>query len=501
MSYKMFKSMRKYNKILLWLVAFIAFSANATNQYETPDTPPNVVFIICDQMRGDALSCLNHPNARTPHLDQMASQGVLFENFFSNSPVCTPSRMTYFTGLYPHQHGTLSLPNHRGKYSSPTKYINSLENSMLGYFRNRGYRLGWIGKNHTYLNETLDSIDVVNIRTREPFRAYNKFVPPHWHSDLLWPEELSYASQNTKQGIEFINDAKKGEPFFLHLSYFDPHPPYMAPAEYTSQYCSDEIALPPFVPPAKLSSRLDAYYRSLQYDKMTEADLKETMRYYYASVAWGVDHQVGKILKALEEKGLSENTIVVFTSEHGDFMGDYHMVRKGMFLYDALLHVPFIVYAPGKIKKGLRTKVMAQGVDLFPTLADMTGGSIPEGLPGRSLKPFLLGQQEDQEDFSVFASAVYSDLPPDYFANPEPLYDPERDVPLHTLIYNRTWKADNRTVMARTREWKLIINETALPELYHMAGIWTEKENVADEPAYKEEFDALQEKIKDVWKW
>jgi len=455
--------------------------------------PPNVVFIICDQMRGDAMSGLDSPNAHTPNLDKMAASGTLFENYFTNNPVCAPSRVTLFSGLYPHQHGKLTNPTGR--------FIESFEGSMLGYFRNRGYRLGWIGKNHTYTKEVLRSLDTWEDRAREPFRKYSKFVPPYWHSDTLWPEEKCHPRMNTEDAIKFINAVKKNEPFFLHISYFDPHPPYMAPSEYTSKYCSKDMVLPPFVHPKKLSDRLDEQCRALHYDRIKDSDLTETMRYYFASIEWGVDYQVGRILRTLEEKGLSDNTIVVFTSDHADFMGEHRMVRKGMFLYDALLHIPMIWYAPGRIGKGIRVKNLTQHVDMFPTLLDLTGGKAKNELPGRSLKPFLQGKSKKEEDFTIFASAAYSDLPPNYFNNPEPPYKHDSDVPFHTRIENLTWKDDHRTVMARTREFKLILNESRSPELYHMDDKWIEKENIADKKEFASQRKSLEAKIKSVWKW
>ena len=149
---------------------------------QTADQPPNIVYIICDQMRGDALGCLGNPNARTPNLDRLAADGVLFENGFSNNPVCIPSRMSTFSGLYPHQTGRLS----NRSWNSP---LLSLENTLMGYFQQKGYQTGWVGKNHTYRKKALSSLDFVHVRAREPFRKYNRFVPPHWHGDTLWPRE------------------------------------------------------------------------------------------------------------------------------------------------------------------------------------------------------------------------------------------------------------------------------------------------------------------------
>lgn len=477
------------------MVSIVILSGYISLPLQAQENYPNVIFIVADQMRGDALRIMGNLNARTPNLDRMALQGVVFRNFFVNNPVCAPSRMSFFTGLYPHQHGKLT--------NTEGELIQSLDQSMFGYFKERGYRIGWFGKNHhSHAKHLLAELDTVSGRTREPFRSYNKFSPPHWHSDFLWPKEDTYAPMTTKDGIDFIKTTKTGQPFFLYLSYFDPHPPYMAPAEYTSRYNSKDMKLPTFVYPARLSPRLEEEYKLRRYDQLTKADLTETMRYYYAAIEWGVDEQIGKILQTLQDQGIAKNTIVIFTSDHGDFMGEHHMVRKGMFLYDALLHVPFIWYAPGRIQSGARAEVMAQGVDLFPTLADMVDGQIPENVSGRSLKTFLTGQAtRDSEDHVVFASAAYNDLPPDYFENPLPYYNPDSDVPFHTRVQPLTWEGKYKTVMARTKDWKLILNETRPPELYRMNGGWIELENIADDPANAGVLEMLKSKIEETWKW
>jgi len=225
------------------------------------------------------------------------------------------------------------------------------------------------------------------------------------------------------------------------------------------------------------------------------------MRYYHASVEWGVDHQIGEILKALDKKGIAENTVLVFTSDHGDFMGEYRMVRKGMFLYDALLHVPLIWYAPGHLKKGLSFDNMTQNVDIFPTLLDIAGIEIPDHLAGRSLKNMMQGQVPIDDDFIVYASAVYSDLPEEYWDDPEPYFDPDSPVPFHTRVENLTWLSQYRTVMARTRNWKLILSESHDPELYKMDGGHVEKENLYGQTPYQQVAKELEQKIQANWQW
>lgn len=480
----------------LLMVGAITALSMAKSQSQNQQ-PPNVVFIIVDQMRGDAMSLVGSPNVRTPHLDDLASRGVLFNNFYVNNPVCAPSRMSFFSGLYPHQHGKMA--NMKGKFRG--ELLDKIDGTLLGYFRNKGYQLGWVGKNHTFEKNVADDIGNKHMRSREKFRAYSKYVPPHWHSDMFWEKTESYAHINSADAVEFIGAVDRTKPFFLHISYFDPHPPYMAPAEYTSRYSSAQMVLPPFVEPAALSPRLDEEYRAKYLDRLTDADFTETMRYYYAAIEYGVDQQVGKIMDALEINGFLDNTIVVFTSDHGDFMAHHGMVRKGMYLYDDLLHVPFIIYAPGAYRKGKVVDNLSQGIDLFPTLIDLTGGSPRSDLPGRSLKPILEKPVIDPGDFAIYASAAYSDLPKDYFAHPQPYFAPESEVPLHTRIERLTWVPEHKTVMVRTKDWKLIKSETRPSELYRMTMGRGETENVYDKKENTKIIKLLTEKIKELDGW
>jgi arylsulfatase A-like enzyme len=476
---------------LLFLIIVLLLLSTSFADAQSKNRAPNIVFIMCDQMRADAIGAAGNPNAKTPNIDNLAANGVLFRNNFANNPVCLPSRISMFSGLYPSQTGVL-CNKHPGEWLSFNK-------SLPWYFKQAGYHTGYIGKNHTFEKSELASFDVISIRGREEFRAYSKYVPPHWHSDIFWPEEDCNPGKNTQDAIDFINQSTPGEPFFLHISYFDPHPPYMAPSKYTSRYCSDDMVLPEYVDPVQLGDRLAQQQKALHYDRISESDLKETMRYYHAAVEWGVDYQIGEILNTLEKKGIVENTVLVFVADHGDFMGEYHMVRKGIFHYDALLHVPMIWYAPGQIKKGLSLDNMTQNVDIFPTLLDLAGMDIPDSLAGRSLKKILQGQIPIDDDFIVYASAAYSDFPEGYWNNPEPYFNPESDVPFHTRVENLTWKHQYRTAMARTRNWKLIISETHEPELYKMDGGHIERQNLYGQTQYREIFEKLEQKIKANW--
>ncbi|MCK4966137.1 sulfatase-like hydrolase/transferase, partial [bacterium] len=399
----------------------LSSSAPAFLKNSSKAKKPNVVFVVVDQMRGDALSCLGSPNARTPNLDNMAREGVIFENAFSNSPVCLPSRNTIFTGLYPHQHGTLT---NKGPYRK------TVDGTLIQLFKENGYKLGYVGKNHMMQVDkaTCDKyFDYYKFIDREDFRAYSKYTTPFWHCDTHEPSEKCFTTTHTNEGIDFINGTD--DPFFLFLSYHDPHPPYMAPSEYSSKFSSDDMVIPDYVPASKLSRRLHDLYKALKFDEIKDSDITETMRYYYASISY-IDDNVGRIINSLERKGILDNTIVIFTSDHADFMGEHRMVRKEMFLYDAILHVPMIWYCPGLIRNRFRVRNIAQSVDFMPTIGDFINGEIPSSLPGRSLKPILQGQCGADEEHFAFASALYYDLP-DYVTGKGEMPERIKNMPLN----------------------------------------------------------------------
>ncbi len=475
-----------------FLASAAAAAAPAFLAGQAADRPPNIVSIVCDQMRGDSMSFQGHPNVRTPNLDRMAREGVVFDRCFVNNPVCLPSRKSCFSGLYPHQHGSLT---------NRQRPLLSWSGSMLEHFAQAGFRTGWVGKNHTYEREAVSNIDYASIRDREPFRAYNGMVPPHWHTDVYWPEQDCYPEVNSDHAVKFLDESKAGgAPFFLHVSYFDPHPPYMAPAEYSSRYVGDQMVLPDYVPATDLSPRLEEFKHGFGMDRVRREDLTETMRYYSAQIEWGVDKQVGRLLRHLEQTGLADNTIVVFTSDHGDFMGSHHLVRKGMFLYDALLHVPLIFWSPSRVPRGRRTSAFAQHTDFFPTLAELAGKPAPTDLPGRSLVPALRGAEPTPEHQTIFTSAGYDELGAEQLNLPLDPSDKDA-VPRHTQVMQQNMNPRYRTSMVRTPEWKLVMTETRGPELYHMNGGVAERKNVADKNEHAGVRASLERRLNQWWQW
>jgi choline-sulfatase len=447
---------------------------------------PNILLVICDQMRGDAIGSLGNPNARTPNLNRMARQGVTFDNCFSNNPVCIPSRKSLFCGLYPHQHGTLT--------NQQNTFLKTPD-SMIGHFKKQGYRIGYVGKNHTFTKDTLANIDKVSIRDREPFREYNSWSTPYWYSANFWPPEKCHPHLNTEDAIEFLHTQPKGERFFLTVSYFDPHPPYFAPAEHLLRRDPNTIRIPEYISPDALTPRLGEFSRALGLESLGEADMKQAIHHYHAAVEWGVDQQIGRLLDTLDRQGLTRDTVVLFVSDHGDFGGHYNLLGKAMFLHDSLLHVPMIWYAPGRIPQGVRRSAMTQLTDVYPTLLDLCGDPVPSNLSGRSLKACLKGEDENAPDRTIFTSAAYGRI------NFDKLPEGADETALHTRVLKFAMTPAHRTSMARTKEWKLVLNEEGPPELYKMNGGHVERANVAGRKEYAEVRRGMENSLTQWWKW
>jgi arylsulfatase A-like enzyme len=171
-----------------------------------------------------------------------------------------------------------------------------------------------------------------------------------------------------------------------------------------------------------------------------------------------------------------------------------------MFLYDALLHVPLLWYAPGRIARGQRTTALAQSTDFFPTLVELSGGKRPDGLPGRSLRPFLAGRAHDDPSHEIFTSGAYGEIEGDAR---EPDMTP-RDAaarPRHTQKMNLNMRPMHRMAMARSLEWKMIVNENRGPELYKMNGGWVERENVAERREFAPVRESMEKRLRQWWTW
>lgn len=391
----------------------------------------NVIIITTDQHRFDCIGANGNNVVKTPNIDRLANMGVNFQNHYCSAPTCSPARASILTGMYPRAHGLYALG-----YRMPEEQIEQNLASTLG--RN-GYDTAIIGKVHL---AALEAREAENLNHADPyfgFRYYRvteddpcgeyldwiknehpeyyeaalnnvcpSFAPkPYAHqapegkmeelyvSEL--PEELHQTAWITNHAIEYLDKAAEEKtPFFAWFSFVDPHHPWNPPAGYADLYDLEDIELPYLVQEElKGDDYKYAYIEGLddlEYKKMTAA--------YYSLITF-TDTYIGKIMDHLEEKGLMDNTVIVFTSDHGDYNGDHGLVRKCWRLYEGILRSPFIIVDPASTVKGKKVMGYTQDVDIMPTILDLCGIEYPREMQGKSLAHIFKGKEDTGRDYAV----------------------------------------------------------------------------------------------------
>lgn len=395
------------NKILLLVFAFSAFHGRA----QKASTPPNIIFIMTDQQRADALGCAGNSAVISPNIDKLAEEGVLFSNGYSSVPSCTPARSGLLTGLSPWHHGMLGY----GRVAREYRY------EMPRMLREAGYYTFGIGKMHWYPQKALHGFHgtLVDESGRveqdgfiSDYRDWFKLQDPGEDPDktgIDWNEHRSGVYQldeklhptywTGKTAVELIENYDQQKPLFLKVSFARPHSPYDPPQRYLDMYKKAEI-------PAPLVGAWDEQLKEINwytdtasaaYGNFGNQHAIESRRHYYANITF-IDDMVGLIIEALKEKGMYENSIICFTSDHGDMLGDHNLWRK-TYAYEGSANIPFILKWPegfaGKTERGSTLENTTELRDFLPTFLDAAGTAIPEDMDGLSLLQLVRNPDAD----------------------------------------------------------------------------------------------------------
>ena len=357
---------------------------------------PNVLFLMSDDLN-TALSGFGHPQCKTPELDKLAERGMRFENMHCQYPVCGASRASLMSGLYPYTNGTLgNAGTLRGNMPDVL--------TMSQLFRKNGYRVGRVSKIY-HMGIPMEIIagtakrddphswdEVVNIKAPEQNAPGEKtnWSPKNKSSQsftgvVAEGDELAHADgMAANHAIDFLK-RHKDKPFFLACGFVRPHVPLVAPAKYFDRYDRDLEDVPEIIRNYKRNSTSYGVTPELH---------KGLLEAYYASISY-MDAQVGRVLDALEELGLADNTIIVFTSDHGYLLGHHNKFQK-QHLFEEATRVPFIVSIPWmKNQHGKATTHITELIDLYPTLAKLAGLKAPNSLHGESMVPLLKNPNSD----------------------------------------------------------------------------------------------------------
>lgn len=430
------------------------------------DQPKNVLFLICDDLNTD-IGCYGHPQVQTPNIDRLAARGVTFDQAYCQYPLCGPSRASFMTGLYPDQ----SLVTRNGIYIR--EHVPTV-NTMSQMFRDANYTATRVGKIYHYNvpmhigtsgHDDPYSWDyTVNPRgvDRNVHDQIVTLTPGQFGGTLSW---LAMDGEDSEQTDAIGADAAAAvlqkhadskTPFFLAVGMYRPHTPYVAPKKYFDMYPAGDINVPT-VPDGYYKTIPESAVKSIRWKKdqrdLDPAIAREAIRAYYASITFA-DAQVGRVLDALQATGLRDNTIVVFTSDHGYHMGEHGHYQKQT-LFENATRVPLIMAGPG-IASGASSKSMAEMVDFYPTLAELTGLTPPPYVAGKSLVPTLKDPNESTRQAALSQ-------------------------------WNNGYSI--RTTGYRYTEWG--IDGADGMELYDHSEDPAEMNNVADDPAYRDAIETL----------
>lgn len=456
----------------------------------------NVLFIMCDQLRADHLSCYGHPRLQTPAVDALAARGTRFSRAFVTAPVCGPSRMSYYTGRYTLSHGAtwnfVPLPvgeRTLGDYLRPA----GLRVAVTGktHFEPDVAGMKWLGLSPTEgagrliatggFEEVWRDDGVHPDHSTPADLAYNEYLrangfaganPWHewansgtdeegkvasgWllrnsHRPTRLPEEFSETAYTTKRAMEFITE--QGErPWCLHLSYIKPHWPYIAPAPYHDMF-GPEDCLEPVRSEAERLDSANPIFRGFQDHPesitFSRDDIRRNVLPAYMGLVKQIDDHLARLMSFLQQAGRMEDTLIVFTADHGDYLGDHWQGEKE-FMYEQGVRVPLIVVDPSEgALRGNVSDALVSAVDLVPTFIDALGLEIPSHiLEGHSLLPLLRGQPVRLRE-AAFAELDYA------------IYPTARKLGLKAR--------DARMLMVRSEHWKLVhFGRDLPPQLFNL---------------------------------
>ncbi|EON74968.1 Arylsulfatase [Lunatimonas lonarensis] len=417
---------REHHLILLLLLGTLGFLTNC-KEFDQQVKKPNIVVVLADDMRWDYLGAIGANSVvQTPNLDKLAAEGTLFRNAFVTSAICTPSRTSILTGMYERRHGVTF-----GSNSVMTEEAYAQTYPML--LRENGYYTGWVGKNHTPVGKSEKGLGYKSGVMEESFdywragHGHLSFYPKNVHDifkdaradnqiDIIQEavDEFLGIDEALETSQSFLRTRPTDQPFCLMINFNVPHSngtnsmkqlpddPELYRSAYRDQ--THQIPLPAdyiaydSIQTPKLPVHVynGQYLPSYNWTK-TAKSLKENQIRTIQTVT-GIDQVVGKIVEELSRQGILDNTIIVFTSDHGLFHGEYGLAGK-TFLYDIDLKIPMIIYAPG-VHQGKVVDELTLTIDIAPTFLDFAGIAIPAEMQGKSLKPILENTHTDwRSDF------------------------------------------------------------------------------------------------------
>jgi arylsulfatase A-like enzyme len=383
------------------IAALLTFVSSLQSQ---PAETPNLLFILTDQHRRDGVGAYGETEVMTPNLDRIATEGIRFNRAYTAQPVCAPNRGAMMSGLFPHNHGVLEN----------TWDLDTDVRILPDLYRENGYRTGYFGKWHLGdpARDAWDEMPIYPGDGRGDKHYFNVDGKKVYQTEVITPDVIEFMTKDPNQ------------PFVAYASYYPPHPAYSVPKAYEDMYA-------------------DIYPDD------------ERRRIYYA-MCTAVDDAVGDLLQALDDKGLTDNTLVVFTTEHGHNFEHRWNDHDKRLCYDISARVPMLMRFPGVIKEGQVSESLISSIDLYPTMTNLMGLVAGPGLDGQNLGNQISGRTDKGR-----ASLVMVNIP---------FIDKSGSTGMPDLE-----KGEERCIVKG--DWKLILSTVREPELYHLPTDPSETDN------------------------
>ncbi len=452
-------------KLFLFSLVFSLFFCTACKQNKESSVAietvnrPNIIFILTDDQRFDAIGYAGNTLIHTPEMDELAQSGTYFHHAMVTTPICAASRASILTGLYERTHG----------YTFTSGKINAayMENSYPTILKENGYQTAFYGKygvKYDSLEKQFDSYESYDRNGKFPDRR-------GYYYKTLGKDSVHLTRYTGQKALDYINAAAMGQPFSLSLSFSAPHAHDNAEDQYFWQKESDSLLRGVAMPGPELAGE-DVFYAQPKFVREgfnrtrwywrydTPEKYQHSVKGYYRMIS-GIDREIGKMRDALQKKGLHKNTVIILMGDNGYFLGERQLAGKWL-LYDKSVRVPLIVYDP-RVNKHYDSDEMALNIDIPTTILELAGVRPPDSWHGKSLMPIVKNGDSSLERDTVLI---------------EHLWDFEHIPPSEGI---------------RTKDWKYIryVNNKSVEELYHLKEDPKEEQNLASNPKFEQKLVAF----------
>ncbi|MBT3379036.1 MAG: sulfatase-like hydrolase/transferase [Lentisphaerae bacterium] len=448
---------------------------------------PNIVIIMTDQQQARLCAREGYPLDTTPFLDSLACGGAWFNRAYTANPTCAPARVSMFTGRFPS--ATRVRSNHNLRDVTYTE-------DLCDVLRGKGYTTALCGKNHSHLNQD-NGLDYIRGYSHdgghgegrtEDEKACDAWLKELHHGVSLeatpFPVECQPPVRVVRDAINWI-DTVNDQPFFLWMSFAEPHNPFQVPEPYYSMFPPEDLP-PKLAGPESLAARGYKWRKNHELWRNRypnyDAQLARQPSNYLGMLRL-IDDQVKRFVEYLDKSGQRENTMLVFVSDHGDFCGEYGLIRKGPEMPEMLMRIPLLFNGPGICDGAAPRLEHVSIVDIMPTLCELAGADLPDGVQGRSLLPLLRGEAVPTTEFaSVYGEQGFGGQN----VTDEDGIDPEDEGAYNNgCNYDclNTWTQSGSMRMVRKDYWKLIFDIDGRGQLFNVEDDPAELDDHYDDPA------------------